>query len=64
VSSLDPIPVVSRFMRRRRIALLIDELTLWEAQGRDLLAQVIELTDPNDDLHVECARVLDLLTDR
>ena len=51
-------------MRRRRIALLIDELTLWEAQGRDLLAQVIELTDPNDDLHVECARVLDLLTDR
>lgn len=64
MSSLDPIPVVSRFMRRRRIALLIDELTLWEAQGRDLLAQVIELTDPNDDLHVECARVLDLLTDR
>jgi len=64
MTSLNPVPVVSRFMRRRRIALLIDELTLWEAQGRDLLAQVVELTEPDDDLHAECARVLELLTDR
>jgi len=56
------IPVVGRLWRRRRLALLLDELQLWEAQGRDLLAQVVELTDQSDDIHAEAARVLDLLS--
>jgi hypothetical protein len=33
----------------------------WEAQGRDLLCQLLELTDPDDDLHQECGRMLELL---
>jgi hypothetical protein len=56
------IPVVSRLWRRRRLAQLVDDLQLWEAEGRDLLAQVVELTEPDDDLHCEAARVLDLLS--
>lgn len=56
------IPVVSRLWRRRRLAQLVDDLQLWEAEGRDLLAQVVELTEPDDDLHAEAARVLDLLS--
>jgi hypothetical protein len=56
------IPLISRVWRRRRLAQLVDDLQLWEAQGRDLLAQVVELTEPDDDLHTEAARVLELLT--
>lgn len=57
-----PVRVVGRAWRRRALSQLLDDLQAWEAQGRDLLAQVVELTDPDDDLHGECSRVLDLLT--
>lgn len=56
------VPTVSRMWRRRRLAELIESLTEWEVVGRDLLAQVIELTDADDDLHTEARRVLDLLS--
>lgn len=56
------VPTVSRMWRRRRLAELIESLTEWEVVGRDLLAQVIELTDDDDDMHTEARRVLDLLS--
>lgn len=56
------IPTVTRFWRRRRIAELVDRLQMWESEGRDLLAQLVELTDEGDDLHTEAVRVLDLLS--
>jgi hypothetical protein len=62
MASLNPIPVVSRLWRRRRLVELLDCLQAWEAEGRDLLAQVVELTEPDDDLHCEAQRVLDLLS--
>ena len=62
--NLNPLPVVRRAWRRRRLAQLVDQLQLWEIEGRDLLAQVVELTEHGDDLHQECARVLDLLASR
>jgi hypothetical protein len=62
MASLNPIPVVSRLWRRRRLAELLDCLQEWEAEGRDLLHQVVELTEPDDDLHCEAQRVLDLLS--
>lgn len=55
------VPVVGRIWRRHRLAQLVDELQLWEQEGRDLLAQVVELTEEGDDLHTECRRVLELL---
>jgi hypothetical protein len=57
-----PVRVIGKVWRRRRLAQLLDDLQLWEMQGRDLLAQVVELTEPGDDLHEETARVLDLLS--
>jgi hypothetical protein len=62
--NLNPLPVVRRAWRRRRLAQLVDQLQLWEIEGRDLLAQVVELTEHGDKLHRECARVLDLLASR
>jgi hypothetical protein len=46
------------------LAQLVDQLQLWEIEGRDLLAQVVELTEHGDKLHRECARVLALLASR
>jgi hypothetical protein len=57
-----PLRLVHRTWRRRHLAQLLDDLGEWEADGRDLLAQVVELTDPDDDLHLECRRILDLLS--
>ena len=53
--------LVSRVWRRRHIAQLLDDLQQWEADGRDLLAQLIELTDQGDDLHAAAVRLLDAL---
>ena len=50
-----------RKARRRRIQELLARIEVWEIEGRDLFAQVVELTDPEDDLGVECRRVLELL---
>ena len=50
-----------RRQRRERIRELLELIEQWEIEGRDLFAQVVELTDPEDDLSVECRRVLELL---
>ena len=50
-----------RRQRRERIQQLLEQIEQWEIEGRDLFAQVVELTDPDDDLSVECRRVLELL---
>lgn len=56
---------VIRFMPRRirqaRVNALLEQLEAWEADGRDLLAQLVELTDQGDDIHTEVRRVLELL---
>lgn len=58
-------PILIRLMprqwRQQRTEQLLLQLQSWELEGRDLLAQLIELTDQGDDLHVECRRVLELL---
>lgn len=63
---MGPLPsfrVVSQAWRRRRIPQLLEDLQAWEQEGRDLLAQIVELTDPEDDTHATCARVLRALED-
>jgi hypothetical protein len=56
-----PVRVVSRAWRRHQLVQLLDDMALWEADGRNLLAQVLELTDEGDDLHREAVRILELL---
>lgn len=61
-----PLPtfrLVSLAWRRRRIPQLLEDLQAWEQEGRDLLAQIAELTDPDDDIHATCERVLRALED-
>jgi hypothetical protein len=53
---------MSRRRRRERIADLLVQIEAWEIEGRDLFAQVVELTEPDDDLGAECRRCLDLLS--
>jgi len=53
--------LVSKAWRRRRIAQLLDDLQLWEVDGRNLLAELIELTDQGDDLHAAAVRLRDAL---
>lgn len=48
-------------VRRARIRRLMTQLDAWEADGRALVCQIIELTDPGDDAHLECLRILELL---
>jgi hypothetical protein len=52
---------MTRRNRRQRIAALLERIEVWEKEGINLFAQVVELTDPDDDLGAECRRVLDLL---
>lgn len=47
--------------RRERINQLLAQIEAWEIEGRDLFAQVAELTDPDDDLGAECRRIWALL---
>ena len=47
--------------RRSRVNALLGELEQWESQGRGLLAALLEITEPDDDLAVEARRVLELL---
>jgi hypothetical protein len=55
------IPLISRALRQRRIHGLVDRIALHEAVLRDYCAQLIELTEPEDDLHVEVRRLLEAL---
>lgn len=56
-----PIPVLGKAARKRRISRLVVQLTGLEMAMRDVSAALIELTDPDDDLHVEVLRVLKAL---
>lgn len=47
--------------RRRRVDRLVRELEGYEWAMRDRCAQLLELCDQGDDLHVEVLRVLDAL---
>jgi hypothetical protein len=55
------IPLISRALRQRRINGLVDRIALYENELRDNCAQLIELTEPGDDLHVEILRLLEAL---
>jgi hypothetical protein len=55
------IPLISRALRQRRIHGLVDRIALHEAELRDYCAQLIDLTEPGDDLHVEIRRLLEAL---
>jgi len=58
------IPLLSamtRLQRLRRVRGLVDRLEAWEQEGRDLLAQVLDLSDPDEDLACECRRLLEHL---
>jgi hypothetical protein len=57
-----PFRVLGKLRRRALLGCLLEELEAWEIEGRNLLARAIELSDPEDDLHAECRRVLDLLS--
>lgn len=50
--------VLGRRRRMQRINQLIDELGQWEEQGRGILSNLQELTDPDDDLAGEISRLI------
>lgn len=50
--------VLGRRRRMQRINQLIDELGQWEEQGRGILSNLQELTDPDDDLSGEISRLI------
>lgn len=56
------IPVMSDRARKRRINRLVRELEGYEAAMRDRCAQLIELSEPGDDLAVECQLLLQRLS--
>ena len=53
--------LISLRNKRSRIRALVDELGHHERQLRNAVAQLVELTEPGDDLHVECCRLLEQL---
>ena len=54
-------PLMWRIHKRRRVEYLVEALGVHETAMRDCIAQLIELTDAGDDLHVECLRLLEAL---
>lgn len=47
--------------RRTRIAELLARVEVWENEGLGLFAQIVELTEADDELGMECRRLLELL---
>jgi hypothetical protein len=56
------IPLISERARKRRINRLVAELEGYEHAMRDRCAQLIELSEPGDDLAVECLALLERLS--
>jgi hypothetical protein len=56
------IPLISERARKRRINRLVAELEGYEHAMRDRCAQLIELSEPGDDLAVECLALLEKLS--
>jgi hypothetical protein len=52
------IPVIGRAYRKHRILVLVDEMAEHEQAMRDIGAQLLELSDPNDDLAEAVERLL------
>ena len=55
------VPVIGKALRKRRINQLVSQLGDLEACMRDVCAALVELTEQNDDLHVEIVRILKAL---
>lgn len=55
------IPLIRGRARKKRIDALVEEVAHHERQIRNALSGLIELTEPGDDLHVECRRLLEAL---
>lgn len=55
------IPVIGRALRLQRINDLVEELSELESGMRDVCAALIDMTDPDDDLHVEVVRLIQAL---
>jgi hypothetical protein len=51
-------PLMWRIHKQKRINYLIEALGVHETAMRDCCAQLIELTEPGDDLHAEVLRLL------
>ena len=47
--------------RKNRIDALVEEISHHERQMRNALAALIDLSDPGDDLHMECRLLLERL---
>ena len=55
------VPLFRGRARKKRIDALVDEIGHHERQMRNAVAKLVELTEPGDDLHVECRRLLEQL---
>jgi uncharacterized coiled-coil DUF342 family protein len=55
------IPVIGKALRLQRVNQLVEDLSELEAEMRDVCAALVELTDPNDDLHVEVVQLIKAL---
>jgi hypothetical protein len=55
------VPVIGKRFRKARISALVEQLSAHEAAMRDLCAELLELSDPGDDLAVEVLRLLTTL---
>ena len=59
--NLNSLPLLGPLLRKRRAAALVEELGSLELEMRDVCAQIIEITDPGDDLHLEVIQLLTAL---
>lgn len=59
--NLNSIPLLGRLFRKRHAAALVERLGFLEEEMRDVCAQILEVTEPGDDLHVEVIQLLDAL---
>lgn len=53
--------MIGRALRLQRINDLVEELSELEGGMRDVCAALIDMTDPDDDLHVEVVRIIQAL---
>ena len=61
MANLYGVPLIGKVFRRQRIEQLTTLLGHHEDQMRGLAAQLLELTEPGDDLAVEVLRLLEAL---
>lgn len=61
---MNPILVMCRRARIKRINRLVSELEGYEAAMLDRCHQILELCDTNDDLHVSVRRLIEALEDQ